>query len=200
MAFVVLLDGSGAELADRIAPLLKNGDGSGRALCGALGAILDAGASLKAVTEDSGAFPGWTVVFDPRWEPREWLPWTAAVYGVSLVGATTEAQQRARIQDLPPQQRGTTAQMVAAVEATLAPGYTPPRVIERDGDPYYLTIVIRSADVVDLTRSQKAAVANKPAGLVLSVISSSSPLISEGSRAISAATATFAAATLSDVV
>lgn len=172
---------------------------AGHHLCGAIGAILDAGASLTTVTEDSDTYPGWTIITSPADAPAAWLTWQADLYGVDLIIGQTEQQDRTRIADLPAQKRGTPDAMVAAAAATLT-GTQTVGVVERlDSGAYGMAIRTRVDETADPAATEAAARTQKPGAVVLTYVESDTPLVGEYTLDFADITADLDVATLADV-
>jgi hypothetical protein len=163
-----------------------------------LGACGSAFGRLHDVVRDTDAGLGWTMLLDPARCPGWALPWLAQFAGVKLVTGSSEAQQRAQITAPPAFNRGTRSGMQAAVAATLT-GTKQVRVVERaDGDPYRLA-VITAPESPDTAATARAAAAQKPIGLLLNMYVSTTPLLMEYTRPLSAVIATIGTATVADV-
>ncbi len=116
-------------------PLLRFLDGIGRQL-----QVVD------DLCRDTGGFPGWSVVLDPVRCPTPYLPWQGQFVGVTVDTALTDAQQRAQIAGEGGFARGTPAALVATAQRFLS-GTKTVVLVERDGDPYTLTIDVYAAQV-----------------------------------------------------
>ncbi len=197
------LTGAADLLADQLPTLTKfDSDANGWAghhLCGAIGAIIDAGASLTTVVEDSDDYDGWTIITSPQDAPEEWLQFQADLYGVNLIVGQTTEQNRTRIADLPAQKRGTPAAMVSAAQATLT-GTGEVGVVERlDGHAYRMAIRTRSDETSDAAASEAAARTQKPGAVLLTYVETDMPLVGEYTRHFDDITVDLDTATLADV-
>lgn len=165
-----------------------------------LGALGSAFGRLHDVVRDTNAGLGWTGPLDPARCPGWALPWLAQFAGVKLTPGMAEAQQRAQITAPPAYERGTRAGMTAAVQATLT-GTKSVTILERaSGDPYALTVVVRTSETPDTAAAQAAALAQKPIGLILTFVVSNAPIYDEATRTYDGVTsATYDAATIADV-
>jgi hypothetical protein len=137
-------------------------------------------------------------LLDPDEAPAFALPYLGQFAGVHFPTGLPESEQRQRIVTPPAFSRGTPQAMIAATAATLT-GTRAVRLIERDGDPYNLTVITRTAETPDPAASEAAARSQKPAGMLLAFTVSDAPLISEGNQLIDSVSATIDAAVLADV-
>lgn len=96
--------------------------------------------------------------------------------------------------------RGRPDAILSAVEQTLT-GTKSVRLLERaGGDAYALTIITKPAETPDVAKATAAALTQKPAGIVLTMVQTDLPLIDEGTRTIDASTGTIDSATLADII
>lgn len=132
--------------------------------CASLGAMFQPVEDLARDTEDG---PGWSAVLDLDRCPDAWLPWLAQFVGVTIPAGLTPAEQRAWITGTDGFARGTPAAIRNAAAATLTSSKT---VVlrERDTSPYRLEVVTYEAETPDPAATQRAILAQKPAGIVLS--------------------------------
>lgn len=102
----------------------------------------------------------------PAWA----LPWAAQIVGLSFVNrpGLTEQQQRDLMRDAANWRRGTTDTMRAVASLYLT-GSKTMYFRERDGDPYYLEVVTLTGETPDPVMLNKALMATKPVGIVLTV-------------------------------
>jgi hypothetical protein len=145
-------------------------EGRGWPLLKILGACGSAFGRLHDVVRDTDAGLGWTMLLDPARCPGWALPWLAQFAGVKLVKTATEAEQRAQITAPPSFERGTKVGMQKAVAATLT-GAKSVTVLERvGGDPYGLTVIVRTSETPNPAAAQAAAMSQKPIGLLLTFV------------------------------
>lgn len=131
-----------------------------------VGAVAKALGPLFDLVRDTEDGPGWSAVLDPDRAPVWALPWLGNFVGVTLPPGLTEAQQRARLVNPPAFNRGTFDGLVAAVRQTITgTGYV--FALERQGSPYRITVVTRTSETPDPGGTLVAAKSQKPAGLVL---------------------------------
>lgn len=126
-------------------PLLRWLDGIGRQL-----QVVD------DLCRDTSGFPGWSVVLDPVRCPTAYLPWQGQFVGVTVDPTLTDAQQRAQIIGEGGFARGTPSALVATAQRFLT-GAKTVNLIERDGDPYTLTINVYAAQVANQSYSSLSA-------------------------------------------
>lgn len=167
--------------AQRDWPLLK--------LLGAVGTTMGRLAEIVRDTDDG---LGWTSVLDPDRAPAWALPWLAQFAGVRarVDAAPDEATKRALITAPPAFLRGTRAGMTAAVAATLT-GSKTVTVLERvGGDPYALTVIVRTSETPNTAATLAAAMSQKPIGLILTLVVSNATVIDAMTGTIDSLTGT----------
>jgi len=155
-----------ATLYDSMAPLAAQDsiyNWSLLILCNAIGQMYQL---VDDWVRDQPAGLGWTILLDLNRCPTYALAWLGQFVGVRIPAGLTDAQQRAWILSTPGWKRGTPAAMVAAVQATLT-GTKSVTLVERDGDPYNLTVKTLTAETPNPTATANAIASQKPAGLVL---------------------------------
>jgi hypothetical protein len=132
-------------------------------LCNAIGVMYQLVDEWVRDTEEG---PGWSLLVDLDRCPPGALDWLGQFVGVRLPGGLTPEEKRIWIKDASGFRRGTVKAMIAAVQLTLT-GEQSVSLIERDGDPYYLTVAYDPAESPDQGRTMQAILSQKPAGLVL---------------------------------
>lgn len=132
-------------------------------LCTAIGVMFQEAEDLARDTEDG---PGWSMILDLDRCPEAWLPWLAQFVGVVIPAGLPGDQHRAWIQGTDGFRRGTRTAMEAAAAATLTASKTV-TFRERWPTPYSLQVVTYQAETPDPALTERALVAQKPAGLVL---------------------------------
>lgn len=113
--------------------------------------------------------PGWSIVMDVDRAPDDWLAWLAQFAGVRLDPSLSDADQRIRIKSTDGFKRGTPAAIAGAVQPLLT-GTKTVQIVERYGTAYRLNVITLAAETPDPAKVQAAALAQKPAGLVMTVI------------------------------
>jgi hypothetical protein len=124
---------------------------------------------IDDLVRDTDDGPGWSALVDADRAPAKFLPWLAYLNGVRVTASYTEAQQRAEIVDAAGFRRGTTGAMIAQVQTHLT-GLKRVVLIERDLDPYKITVMTYASETPNPTLTEKDARARKPAGLVLNYV------------------------------
>ena len=132
-------------------------------LCNAIGQMYQL---VDDWVRDQPAGPGWSLLLDLNRCPLIALGWLGQFVGVRIPAGLTDAQQRAWIASTPGFKRGTPAAMIAAVQATLT-GTKSVTLVERDGDPYNLTVKTLTGETPNQTATSNAIASQKPAGIVL---------------------------------
>jgi len=136
------------------------------ALAKLLSGIGEAFQQVEDYGRDQGDTPGWAFMLDPDTCPPEALGWLAQFVGVVLQPGLSEADQRARIKATDGWNRGT----VGAIKGAAAQYLTGNKTVtlrERDGDPYFLTVITYTSQTPNPAQVLAAVTAQKPAGLVL---------------------------------
>lgn len=156
-------------------------------------------AVVDDVARESDTHLPWGAALDPDAAPAEWLPWLAQFAGVTLLPADDEAAQRQRIKTAAGFHRGTSDSMVGAVQATLTGTQYVDYLTSVGGDPWQQTLQTLTSETPDPAVTTREAMAQKPAGVKLTVIVSDAPIIDAGTRTVDAGTATIDTATIADV-
>lgn len=162
-------------------------------------------AKVEAIVRATGRVP-YSPLLDVATCPVFALPFLAQFAGVALrpvsVGESLDTwavYARDAILRRAGRNRGRPDAIVSAIQQTLT-GTKTVRFVERvGGDAYALTIITRPSETPDSAATLAAALTQKPAGIVLTMVQSDLPLILEGTRTINAATGTIDAATLAAV-
>jgi hypothetical protein len=163
-------DAFSGDLYDSLAPVAAVDDDYAWALlilCNAIGTMYQ---MVDDWVRDQPEGPGWSLLLDLNRCPPEALAWLGQFVGVRIPVGLTDAQQRAWILSMPGFKRGTPAAMIAAVQATLT-GTKTVTLVERDGDPYALTVKTIPAETPNQTQTTNAILSQKPAGLTLGTAS-----------------------------
>jgi len=131
--------------------------------CNAIGTMYQL---IEDIVRDSPAGPGYSALLDVNRCPAVALPWLGQFVGVRVPPGLSEQAQRNWIASTDGFHRGTRDALIGAAHATLTP---PGQVVfrERDGDPYYLTVITYTAQTPDPTATLNALLAQKPGGILL---------------------------------
>lgn len=168
----------GETLYTRLEPLTYDDENQEWALlvyCGAIGQMFQQLHDLTADTEDR---PGWSNLLDIEVCPADYLPFLGQFVGATIPTGSDETTARDIVRTHSGFQRGTRAALEAAVAATLT-GTKTVRIIERDEDPYYITVLTDPAETPDPDATLAAALTQKPGGLVLNHYLDASTIIDE---------------------
>jgi hypothetical protein len=190
---------SGDRLYARLAPVAVYDASNGnvvRALADVLAAPQDL---ISQVARGDETFEPWARATSPSQAPDVLLPWLAQFAGVELLPSDTVAQQRARIGAAAGFYRGTTRAMREAVELTLTGEKFVSIVPRVGGDMWQMTVRVRASECPDLGVSERAALSQKPAGVILTFTASDVPAIDEGTLTIDTGTDDIDDATVEDV-
>jgi hypothetical protein len=121
---------------------------------------------LNTLVRDSDERPGWSLALDVDAAPKEYLPYLAQFFGVSVDQDLSEADQREQIKETARFKRGTLKAILSAARPYLtgskAVGY-----IERYPDPYHLYIATFTEQTTDPAKVLAALMSQKPAGLII---------------------------------
>lgn len=172
----------GTELYGSVRPIPED-EGALQIVCDAIGTMAN---QLELLTrqDDDGNAP-WSVIYDLDRAEGYMLPHLAQLVGFRIPKGTPDAAAREMIRQPPDQGRGTLAKLTRDVKATLTGGQYL-RVKERDGSPYRFSVFVRSAECPDHAATLAAALATKPAGLVLNLVITDGTVIDELTGTINA--------------
>lgn len=163
-------------------------------------------AKVEAIVRSPDGRVPYSPMLDVTICPPFALPFLAQFAGVKLrplkVGETLEqwaVYARDAIVRRNGRNRGRPDAMIAAVQETLT-GTKDVRLLEQaGGDAYALTVITRPGETPDVAAATAAALTQKPAGIVLTMVQTDLPLINEGTRTIDAAAGTIDTATLANI-
>jgi hypothetical protein len=121
-----VITASGERFYQRVLPLMgedaENG-WFGRFFCDAIASMMQGLDDIVLDQTINGVeYPGWCTIAAPAVCPDAWLPWCGSIYGVPLPPGISASEQRAIIQELPPQKRGGIEAMRKAAEASYPVG------------------------------------------------------------------------------
>lgn len=187
-----------ADTYARLEPVWAHDDLRGYPLLAFLGGL---GEAFREGEEIARAQPGrepYQQAYDIDRCPTIILPLLGQMVGVSVNTALSDAGQRTQIRAEGGFVRGRPATMLSAVQATLT-GSKRARLTERSADAWTILITTDPADTPDSAATNRAGQAAKPAGDLLTVSQSSTPLIDEALRIIDSATGVIDTAAFTDV-
>lgn len=121
-------------------PLLRFLDAPGRLL-----------QNIEDLTRDQGSAPGWSALFDLTRAPTYALPWLGQTVGVSVDPTVSDAAQRRQIVTESGQARGTVTALQQATLSFLQGPSPVVDVIERDGNPWTVTVAIYASQLVGMS-------------------------------------------------
>jgi hypothetical protein len=187
------------DLYRRMGPLLEADPVNGYALMAYVHGIAEQLQPIADVTGETDTHLPWEGILDPVTAPLAWLQWLAQIPGVDIPPSDTEAQARDRIAQAAGIYEGTENALKLEVARTLTSG--DPAMVRVVYPAFWgITVRTRTSDTPDPAAAQAAALAQTPAGYLLTYIVSNEPIIDEGTRAIDAAVVTIdAPPTLADV-
>lgn len=148
---------------------------------------------------DSDDGPGYSVLLDIDRCPAIALPWLAQFKGVVIPDGLSESEQRAWIRSAEGQHRGTTDALVRAGQRHLT-GTRSVRVLERvGGNAYAITALVRTSECADLAVTTADFMSAKRIGIVLTVVSSNTPIYDEATRNYNAVAVSYDSAAIGGV-
>jgi hypothetical protein len=167
------------ELLAQVQPYLQDDDGSLAALLRGMAQPFEL---VDELVRDTDTGVGWSAILDGNRCPVWALPWLAQWVGVRLTEGFDESYARSAILHPSGYHRGSVDAIVSEVKQTLTfvPPATEPTVLvlERQAgawsstdDPYHYTIATYIDETPDGPATLAAAMRQKPAGLLISVIS-----------------------------
>lgn len=157
-------------------------------------------APLEEIIREDDTHPAWARAVDVDEAPLWVLPWLASLVGVQWNGEPTE-QFRRLIKTRPRWKRGTPDAMRNAALDTLDGTATlaDVRLIARAGGPWTDTLAVSASKTTNQAVTTAAAMSEKPAGRILTVVFTDEPTVAEFMRTVSAISAPVDNLTLADV-
>lgn len=149
-------------------------------VCEALGKMRQQSMDLFEDREVDGHLrAGYSQMLDVERAPVAVLPYLAQFVGAAVTVGAPEEQQRDEVRRKAGQARGRPASLISAVQATLT-GDRTVRLIERvGGNAWQVVVITRTAETPDAAATLKAALSQKPIGIVLTHIVSDAPIVDE---------------------
>lgn len=195
-----LVTSAGTRLYDRLAPVATYDPENGNIVRAIAEVLAEPQELVDQVARDTDTHLAWQAALDPDVTPDEFLPWLAQFAGTQLLPSDTAEQQRERIKSAAGFHRGTPRAIREEVQLTLT-GTKFVNLLQRvGGDMWAITVVTRTTETPDPAATERAARAQKPAGMLMTFVVTDEPIIDEGTRTIDAATVTIdAPPTLADV-
>lgn len=186
------------DVYNRLEPIWAGDGQRGYPLLAFIGGL---GEAFRQGEEAARARPGrqpyqqcWDINACPDWL----LPFLGQAVGVTVTLSQTPDQQRAQIIAEQGYARGRPANLIGRVEQTMTqPGRV--HLIERDPDAWGIAVRYDPAYTLDATATQNAITAGTVAALAVNAVSSSVPIIDEGTRTIDAAAGVINTVTLADI-
>lgn len=147
-------------------PYLVDDDGSLQTFLQALSGGFE---QIDSVIRDTDDGPGWSALLDANRCPVWALRWLGQLVGVAIVPGTPEEAARNAIRTPAGWRRGTPQAIIDAVRPTLT-GTQTVILLERDTDAYHLTVATFTDETPDTAATEAAALSQKPAGLLMDVV------------------------------
>lgn len=164
-----------------------------------IGAITSPGELYDDLTQDSDTHSAWGKAMDPDYAPAPLLGWLAQFAGVSLLPSDDEATQRARIKAAAGFRRGTPGAMTDEVTPTLTGSQYTNILQQVGGNRWAMTLVTLSVETPNPAATYAAALRQKPAGIALTHVVATGPIVDLGTRTIDLGANTIDSAVLADV-
>ncbi len=183
---------------DWLGPVQADDPARGWPLLAFMGGI---GEMFREVEQLVRARPGrepWQQAFDINQCPDFQVPWLGQMVGQRVTVSAPATVQRQQVSAEGGFKRGRPATLVAVVQSTLT-GTRGVSLTERVSDAWTMTVVTDPAETPNVTVTAAAAQRAKVAGLVLTVLQSSVPIVDQGTRSIDASTGTIETAVLLDI-
>jgi hypothetical protein len=153
-------------LADFAPYLVDDDDGS---LATYLEALSRGFEQIDSVVRDTDAGPGWSAMLDADRAPTWALRWLGQLVGVQIAPGQDESVARQAIRTPAGWRRGTPQAIIDAVKQTLT-GTQTVILLERDTGAYHLTVATFTDETPDTAATEAAALSQKPAGLLMDVV------------------------------
>lgn len=175
---------AGDRLLDRLAPVATYDDENG----GVVAALAETLAEPQQIVDDVARDQedgqlAWQPALDPDTAPSVLLPWLAQFPGVALPPDASEQEWRDRIKQAAGYYRGTVRAIREEVQRTLT-GTKSVIVLEQvSSDPWAVTVKTRTGETPNVTATTAAALSQKPAGMLMTVVVSDEPILDEGGAA-----------------
>jgi hypothetical protein len=138
-------------------------------------------------------------LMDPDTAPAGALAWLGQFAGVSFLPSDTEATQRSRVKTAAGFYRGTPQAMLDEVKPTLTGTQYASVLQQVSGSRWAMSLITLSTETPDPTATITAALRQKPAGIALTHVVTTGPIVDQGTRTIDAAVNTIDSATLADI-
>jgi hypothetical protein len=182
-------------LLARLAPI-----NIGDATLGALAhAISLPGEFYEAFVRETTGYSAHGRLMDPDTSPVGALAWLGQFAGVSFLPSDTEATQRSRVKTAAGFYRGTPQAMLDEVKPTLTGTQYASVLQQVSGNRWAMSLITLSTETPDPTATITAALRQKPAGIALTHVVTTGPIVDQGTRTIDAAANTIDSATLADI-
>jgi hypothetical protein len=151
-----------------MAPVADQDEKLGWPLLNFLGAICDSYLQdIEDLASDQGPQTGWATILDPDQAPSYALGWLAQLVGVRMNPSLSDADNISLIKEPVGWQRGSPG----AIRAAILPYLTGTKSLiltERyTGDAYKVLVNTITGEVPDTAKMQAAALAQKPAGILM---------------------------------
>lgn len=138
-------------------------------LMAAMTAGMQRALDLLTIADPDTSASGTSELANPDRVPREWLGWLGLLLGIDITRLPVELARDVVSDATASRMRGSRAAIAAAVARTLSDAVPAPRVWANFSgtDPYRISIVTNIAQTPDPVATLQAALAEKPAGMVL---------------------------------
>jgi len=179
------------EMYLRMGPMADQDEALGWPLLNYIGAFCDTYLQdIDDLVSDHPTYGGWGSIMHPDLAPAYALPWLAQIVGVRYNTAISQAANVAIIKEPTGWKRGSPESIITAVKAYLIGTKTVVLTERWLGDPYKVLVTTQTGECPDVAAMQAAAIAQKPAGILMSFTAVIGQLYSQ----MKTAQATYAAA------
>lgn len=190
-----------ARLFARLEPLAYADDDNDNALENLATALMTP-VEIGEITRDDDTHIAWSKLRDPDECPAELLDWLAVDQGIVFpASALTEAEKRSRITQAAGRYRGTEQAWREEIQRSLTGNKVVRLLTFVGGDRWAVTILTRTNETPDPDAVERTARAGKPAGVVLTFLTTDDVIWAEGASAWDDVdpSVTWAAVVLADV-
>lgn len=152
----------------RMAPVADRDESLGWPMLNYIGAICDSYfQAVDDLSSDQPTYIGWGGILNPDTAPAYALGWLAQLVGVRLNPSLSTAQNVALIKTPVGFQRGSPNAIKAAIRPYLTGTQSVVLTERYTGDAYKVLVTTLTGEVPDVASMQAAALAQKPAGILM---------------------------------
>jgi hypothetical protein len=179
------------EMYRRMGPVTDQDEVLGWPLLTYVGAFCDTYLQdIDDLSSDQPTYGGWGGIMNPDTAPLYALPWTAQFVGVRYNSALSQADNIALIKEPTGWKRGSPQAIIAAIKPFLTGSKSVVLTERYTGDAYKVLVTTQTGECPNVPAMQAAALAQKPAGILMTFSAVLGQLYSQ----LKTAQATYAAA------